>query len=395
MNGDRRWGLDPSVTFLNHGSFGACPLEVLEAQAAWRARMERQPVRFFGRELESLLDAARVRLGGVVGSDPDDLAFVQNATTGVNTVVRAVALRPDDEIVTTDHAYRACRNAIEWVARRRGARVVVARVPFPLAREDDVVEAIVGRLTARTRLAVVDHVTSPTALVFPIDRIVAALQAAGVDVLVDGAHAPGMVDVDLERLGAAYYVGNCHKWLCAPKGAGFLHVRRDRRDAVAPLVVSHGLTEDRADRDRFRLMFDWTGTGDPSALLSIPAALDFLARLSPGGLAGVAAANRALAVEGRHVLLTALDAPSPAPESMLGSMAAVPLPDGARAAESTRFDPLQDRLLEVHRIEVPVIAWPAAPRRVLRISAQQYNVIGDYERLVAALRAEGIGGGPL
>jgi isopenicillin-N epimerase len=386
------WDLDPAVTFLNHGSFGACPIGVLDAQTRWRRRLEREPVRFFAGELEGLLDEARARLGAVIGADPDDLAFVQNATTGVNTVLRAVPLEPGDEVLTTDHAYGACRNAMEWVAQRRGARVVVARVPFPLGGDCDVVGAVLGAVTPRTRLAVIDHVTSPTALVFPIARIVEGLHAAGVDVLVDGAHGPGMVDVDLGGLGAEYYTGNCHKWLCAPKGAGFLHVRRDRRDLLAPLVVSHGLTAQRPGRDRFRLMFDWIGTGDPTPYLSVPAALAFLESLSHDGLRGVAKANRSLAILGRTLLLEALGIPPPAPEGMLGSMAAVPLPDGDPGVAWRVLDPLQDRLLGVHGIEVPVIAWPAAPRRLLRISAQAYNSIGDYERLATALRAEGIAG---
>jgi isopenicillin-N epimerase len=383
--------IDSDVVFLNHGSFGACPDPVLEAQTQWRDRLERRPVSFFARELEGLLGDARGRLAGVVGADPEDLAFVQNATTGVNTVLRSVRLDPGDQVLTTDHAYGACRNAMEWVAARRSARLVVAEVPFPLCDSDEVVEAILERVTARTRLAVIDHVTSPTALVFPIGRLVAELQAAGVDVLVDGAHAPGMVGLDLEALGAAYYTGNCHKWLCAPKGAGFLHVRRDRRDLVAPLVVSHGLTSRRPGRDRFRSMFDWVGTADPSPYLSVPAAIDFLEGLAPGGVLGVAAANRALVIEARLLLLEALGIGAPAPEGMLGSMAAVPLPNGDSEAAWRVFDPLQDRLWQVHGIEVPVIAWPAAPRRLLRISAQHYNTLDDYRRLTAALAAEGLG----
>jgi len=385
------WGLDREVTFLNHGSFGACPVAVLDVQTEWRRRLELDPVRFFTRQLEAALDEARASLAGAMGSDPDDLAFVQNATTGVNTVVRSVSLDPGDEILTTDHAYGACRNAIDWVADRRGARVVVAAVPFPLRDEQDVVAAVLERLSPRTRLAVIDHVTSPTALVFPIARIVEELQAAGVDVLVDGAHGPGMVDVNLDSLGAAYYTGNCHKWLCAPKGAGFLHVRRDRRERVTPLVVSHGLTGRREGRDRFRLMFDWVGTGDPTAYLSVPAALEFLESLAPGGLTGVAEANRALAISGRRVLLDALQVPAPAPETMLGSMASVPLPEAESGGAWRVPDPLQDRLLQVHGIEVPVIAWPAPPRRLLRISAQRYNTLDDYRKLTGALAAAGIG----
>src|SRR5262249_16600935 len=203
--------LASDITFLNHGSFGACPRPVLDAQSRIREEMEREPVRFLARENDARIDAARAALAAFVGARPDDLVFVANATSGVNAVARSPRLEPGDEILTTDHAYNACRNALDWVAGRAGARVVVAAVPFPLAHEDEIVDAILGAVTPRTRLALIDHVTSPTALVFPVKRLIAQLQAAGVDVIVDGAHAPGMVLLDVAGLGAAYYPGNCHK----------------------------------------------------------------------------------------------------------------------------------------------------------------------------------------
>jgi len=235
-----RWALEPGCIFLNHGSFGATPRAVLEAQAALRAELEAQPVRFLARELLDRLDGVRETLGPFVGAAPEGLAFVTNATTGVNAVLRSLELGPGDELLTTDHAYPACRDALHYVAGRTGARVVAAPVPFPLQDEAQVVEAVLARMTPATRLALIDHVTSPTALVLPVAALVEALQARGVDVLVDGAHGPGMVPVDLDALGAAYYTANAHKWICAPKGAAFLWVREDRRDGVVPPVVSLG-----------------------------------------------------------------------------------------------------------------------------------------------------------
>jgi len=382
------WLLDPATAFLNHGSFGACPRAVLEFQQEIRARLERQPVRFFVRELEALLDQARGALAAFLGADAEDLAFVPNATTGVNTVLRALAFQPGDELLTTDHAYNACRNALNFVAGCSGSRVTVARVPFPLRDAGQIVEAVLERVTPKTRLALLDHVTSPTGLVLPMERLVQELAARGVDTLVDGAHAPGMLPLDLNRLGAAYYTGNCHKWLCAPKGAGFLHVRRDRGQAIRPLVISHGANSPRTDRSRFLIEFDWTGTADPSPALCVPEAVRHVGGLLAGGWPAIMRRNRSLALAGRQALCRALQVPPPCPEELIGSLAALPFPDSTNPEPSKSplyLDPLQDWLLATHRIEVPIIPWPAPPRRVLRISAQLYNSLGQYEQLAAAL----------
>jgi isopenicillin-N epimerase len=372
------WTLDPEVCFLNHGSFGACPAPVLASQQRWRARLESEPVRFMLRELEPALETARAALAGFVGADPADLVFVTNATTGVNTVLRSLRLRPGDELLVTDHAYRACRNALDAVAAASGARVVCAALPFPLQDPGQVVEAVLARVTPATRLLLIDHVTSPTALVLPVAALVEALAARGIDVLVDGAHAPGMLALDLARLGAAYYTGNCHKWLCAPKGAGFLHVRRDRQAGVHPLVTSHGATSPRTDRSRFQLEFLWGGTHDPTALLTLPEALSCLGGLLNGGWPALRAANHALALEARDALCRALGCAAPAPDEMLGSMASVPLsPSRGRPPDAVLgLDALQERLWLRHKIEVPVMAWPAWPQRLLRVSAQIYNSPG-------------------
>jgi isopenicillin-N epimerase len=381
------WLLDPSVRFLNHGSFGACPRAVLAAQQRWRERMERQPVRFLARELEGLLDEAREPLARFLGASPEDLAWVANATTGVNAVVRSLRLRPGDELIATDHTYNACRNALEHVAAAAGARVVVVPVPFPVAGPDDVVEAVLARVTPHTRIALIDHVTSPTGLVLPVARLVRELEARGVDALVDGAHAPGMVEVDLTALGAAYYTGNCHKWICAPKGAGFLHVRRDRQAGAHPAVISHGANTRRTDRSRFLIEFDWVGTLDPTPYLCVPEALRTMGALFPGGWPELRMRNRALALEARALLCDALGIPPPSPPEMIGSLAAVPLPGpAAPPAQPPHDDPLQQALIERYGIEVPIVPWPVPSGRLVRISAQAYNVREDYAALAAALR---------
>jgi isopenicillin-N epimerase len=384
----RLWPLDPAATFLNHGSYGACPYAVLEAQQRFREQLERNPVRFLTRELEPLLDEARQDLAAFLGAHPKHLAFVPNTTAGVNAVLRSLRFGPGDELLTTSHAYNACRNALEFVAERTGARLVTAQVPFPIDSPDRVTTAVHDAKTPRTRLALLDHVTSPSGLIFPIARLVRELDARGIDTLVDGSHAPGMLSLNLEALGAAYYVGNCHKWLCAPKGAAFLYVRPDRQPAIRPLAISHGAGSKRTDRSRFHLEFDWTGTSDPTAYLAVPAAIRYLDSLLPGGWPAVMDRNRALALEARQLLCRALAVPPPSPDTMIGSLAAVPLPgapaepDGAGVVR----DPLEATLHQRFNIEVPVTALSDPPRRCLRISAHLYNTPAQYTCLARVLK---------
>ncbi|HAV61210.1 MAG TPA: aminotransferase [Verrucomicrobiales bacterium] len=382
------WPLDPDVVFLNHGSFGSCPQAVLARQDGLRRRLERQPVRFMVRELEGLLNASRHALAGFVGAEADDLVLIPNATTGVNAVLRSLSFEAGDELLVTDHEYNACRNVLNFVAERSGARVVVAKVPFPLRSADDFTGSVMAAVTPRTRLALIDHVTSQTGLVLPVAEIVRRLSARGVEVLVDGAHAPGMVPLDLQSLGAAFYTANCHKWMCAPKGAAFLHVRRDLQPRIRPTVISHGANSPRTDRSRFQIEFAWMGTNDLSAVLSIPAAIDFMSKLLPGGWPAVMEHNRRLALAGREVLCRALGIEAPCPDGMIGSLASVPIPD-ADSCEPPKsalyLDPWQDVLMDRHRIEVPIMPWPAPPKRLLRISAQVYNSLPQYEQLAKGL----------
>jgi isopenicillin-N epimerase len=381
----RLWNLDPEVLFLNHGSFGACPEPVLKRQGEWQRRLEREPVLFLHREIEEHLDAARAALAEFVGAQRDDLAFVTNATAGVNTVLRSLPFAPGDELLTTDQEYNASRNALDFAAAKSGATVVVAPIPFPIASPDVVVERVLAKVTPRTKLALIDHVSSPTGLVFPVERLVAELAARGVDTLIDGAHGPGQLPLALDSLGAAYYTGNCHKWLCTPKGSALLHVRRDRQERIRPLSISHGANSRRTDRSRFRLEFDWPGTFDPTPWLVIPDAIGFLGSLFPGGFDELRRRNKELVLHGRAKLVEALAIAPPCPESMVGSLAAVPLPERRGDSATAEVDPLQKELFERHRIEVPLPPWPAPPKRLLRISAQAYNRRDEYDRLAQVL----------
>ncbi|MBD2078179.1 aminotransferase class V-fold PLP-dependent enzyme [Phormidium sp. FACHB-592] len=372
------WSLDSSITFLNHGSFGACPLPVLAVQQHWRDRMERQPLQFFGRDLEALLDDARVELAAFVGAEADDLAFVPNATTAINTVLKSLSFAPGDELLTTNQEYNACRNALNYVAERYGLKVVVAQVPFPIDEPQQVIDAIVACVSDKTRLALLDHVVSQTGLVFPLTELVQVLTQRGVETLVDGAHAPGMLPLNLHALGATYYTGNLHKWVSAPKGAAFLYVQRDRQPTIRPLTISHGANATRTDRSRFRLEFDWTGTDDPTAYLCVPEAIRFMGSLLPGGWDELMVTNHALAITARRSLCETLQIAPPCPEAMLGAMAVVPLPDGKPMG-------LQDALLERYQIEVPLVPFPTTSSRLVRVSAQFYNHLEQYEYLAQAI----------
>ncbi|MEZ6014899.1 MAG: aminotransferase class V-fold PLP-dependent enzyme [Planctomycetota bacterium] len=385
------WLLDPTVTFLNHGSFGGAPAPVLEAQSHLREELERRPIAWLApeRELIPKLDAVRERLGALIGADPQDLVFVQNATTAVNAVLRSARFVAGDEIVFTSHGYNACNNVVRYLGEVAGVVPVVADVPFPIDSPGQVVEAIERVLTPRTKLVLVDHVTSPTGLVLPIEAILALCHARGVRVLVDGAHAPGMLPLALDTLGADYYTGNCHKWLCAPKGCAFLHVRRALQHEVRPVTISHGYNTPQPGRSRYLTEFDWPGTYDPTPILALPTAIDWLDRQATDGIAGVMRQNRDLALAARALLCAELGLTPPAPEEMLGALVTLPLPPGP--APEGPLDPLHVKLYEAHRIEVPVVHCPRAGVRWFRVSAQLHNDLDDYRELARALRAEGVG----
>ncbi len=383
------FSLDSSVCFLNHGSFGAVPRRIQHYQSEVRAQMEAEPVRFFTRELPVLMGRVRGEFAEFLGGEPGRLAFVTNTTEGVNAVLRSLDLEEGDELLITDQGYGACNNACRFVAERAGASVVVAKLPRRDYTPADLAEAIVSRVTAKTRLALVDHVTSPTGQVLPIQEIVDALKEKGVETLVDGAHGPGQVPVALDELGAAYYTGNAHKWLCAPRGAAFLYVREDLLETVRPLAISHGATMDTARRSRFLNEFDWTGTKDPTAWLCVPEAIRFVASLYPGGWAGVRERSRSLALEARE-LLGELPGVSPVgPEECVGSMASfeIPLGEGLLASSVVEGDPLQDRLFDEYGVQVPVFPLHDPPWRALRVSLHVYNRRRDLEVLREALEA--------
>ena len=382
------WNLDPEIVFLNHGSFGACPSPVRAYQRRLQDDLESEPVRFFLERSMPIWEDVRTELSRFIGADPAGLVFVRNATTGVSTALRALDLASGDEILVTNHEYQACRNAVDQVAAERGARVVPVPVPFPLSSEEQVLEAVLAAVTPRTRFALLDHITSQTGLILPIAKLVSELRSRGVETVVDGAHAPGMVPLDLVALGAAFYTGNCHKWLCTPKGAALLYVREDWRERTRPLVISHGASAPPMSRPRLHVEFDWIGTDDPTAVLSIGESLRFLGGLLPGGWDELMRRNRELALESRRILCSTLGLPLPSPDSMIGTLASVPLPpiEADPPGPPWFTDPIQTELMEAHRIQVPIVLWPQWPSRLVRTASQLYNDPSESQYLAEALR---------
>ncbi len=376
-----QWALDPAVVHLNHGSYGGCPRVVTDAAAAMRARLEAAPMRFLVGEWQGELDRARVALAGFLGADPARLVFAPNATTAVATALAAIDLAAGDEIVTTDHEYRACRNQLDRLAARTGAtiRAVPIRMPFEPAQ---LIADLTAALTPRTRLALIDHITSPTALRLPIEALVPILRARDVAVIVDGAHAPGQIPLAIDAIGATFYAGNCHKWLCAPKGTGFLVA--DPVAPIRPLVTSHGASADYGPANRWHAELDWSGTHDPTPHLCVPIALDAIARAA-GGWPAAIARNHALALALRDRFVAALGTTSPRrqPDATVGTMVSVPI---ALPPNTTEFA-LQQRLLD-DGWEVPIVAWPTGP--LVRISAHLYNRAGEADALATKLRSLGV-----
>ncbi len=382
----RHWELAPQTVFLNHGSFGACPKPVLALQAKLRQEMEAEPVQFLWRRYDERLDSARRALAKFVGASARDIAFTTNATSGVNAVLRSLKLQRGDELLTTSLDYNACRNVLNEVARQAQVKVVVAKIPFPLQSAAGITEAILRAVTPRTRLLLLDHVTSNSALVLPVRELIHELEARGVDTLVDGAHAPGMLPLNLRALRPAYYAANLHKWVCAPKGAAFLYVRSDRQASIQPTVIGHGNNRARPGFTPFQDRFDWPGTHDPTAWLCVPEAIRWMGELLPGGWPELRERNHQLVVQARNFLCERFEVEPPCPQEFLGSLATILLPERFQGrARSGRIDREQLALYDRFGIEVPLSRFGQPERRWLRVAAQIYNSPAEYEFLADAV----------
>ncbi len=364
--------LDPQVIYLNHGSFGAVPRPVFQAYQRWQRELEANPVDFLGRRAPGLLADARQALGAFIKATGDDLAFVPNVTYAMNIVVRALPLEEGDEILSTDHEYGAIDRAWRFKCEKSGARLVRRPVSLPVVDRQQAAEQIWGGVNERTRVISLSHITSPTALILPVEEICTRASEAGILTVIDGAHAPGQIDLDMQEIGADFYCGNCHKWLSSARGAGFLYARPGRQHLLEPLVVSHGWRSESPGPSPFLDNFSWSGTIDPAAYLSVPAAIDFW---EENDWPEVRSACHRLLAECEERILALSGLPPISPETMWAQMRLVLLPGSAES-----YGPH----LEENRIVVPV--GQQRGHTGIRISVQAYNCPADLDRLVQVLR---------
>ncbi len=373
--------LDPSVVFLNHGSFGACPIPVFETYQRWQRRLESQPVLFLGREFPDLELQARSQLAAFLHTLPGSLAFIPNATFGVNAVARSLNLQPFDEVLTSNHEYGACDNAWNYTGLKTGVVIVRQHIDLPTGPDDDaLIDQLWRGVTPRTKVIYLSHITSPTALTFPIEKICQKARQAGILTVIDGAHAPGQIPLDLEAIGADFYFGNLHKWMLAPKGAAFLYVRPDLHTRIEPLVVSWGYsaTPQTSHGSKLQDYYQWTGTMDPSAYLSVPAAIQFQEQYHWDAVRQ--ACHDLLCPAIRRISdLFCMEPPYPLDSHFYHQMGIAPLPP------ETDIIALKARLYDEFRVEAPLTEWNG--RKFVRISVQGYNTAEDLEQLYQGLKA--------
>lgn len=365
------WALDPGAIYLNHGSFGACPKYILEKQNEYRNMLEAQPMSFLVRQLEGLMSSAKEKISAFVHADPADLVFVQNATAGVNTVFKSLHFEPGDEILISNHTYYACRMLLEYIAESTGAVIVEASYDIPIDSPSRITDALLSAVSKKTKICLIDHITSATALIQPVDEIVRELDKLGIDTMIDGAHSLGSIQLDINKTGAAYYTANCHKWLCSPKSAAILHVRKDRQKTMLPLIISHAGHK----AEPFAERFFWQGTMDPSPVLCAADAIDYMASLMPGGWDEIMKRNHDMCIMARDIFCTELGLSPSCPAEMNAGMTTLELPAFGDLAppDYKNVDALQDRMFKEHDLELPLWYWSRPPRRTTRLSVQLYN----------------------
>ncbi len=382
-----RFPIKAGLTMLNNGSYGLTPAVVRDAQIELQRRLEEDPVRFFKADLEDYSDDTRRAIAAFTRVDASDIALVPNGTFAVATVLNNLDLNPGDEILVTDHEYMATFNELGKVCRATGAKVTIAKVPFPDVSPEQVVDSVVSMMTDRTRVVLVSHITSASALVMPVKEIVEAAKQRGIETFLDGAHTPGQIDLNIGDLDPTWYAASCHKWLACPKGTGFIYTSPNRQRGFKPMVLSCRVHETREERDAYLCDFDYTGTNDYTGNLVIPVAIEHMGAQLPGGWDALRRRNHDLVVAGAKIVCDALGIEQQIPASMLGSMVSIPLP-GSCEPSTLLGEGLWDRLYLNHGLQAPVWDLPGVCERMVRVSAQLYNTLGDFERLGEALRAE-------
>lgn len=374
------FSLDPSVVFLNHGSFGACPIPVFQAYQNWQHKLEEQPVKFLGRDLQGYDRIARGELGIYLNADPDDLVYVTNATFGINIIARSLKLNQGDEILTSDHEYGACDYTWEFISSKTGSIYRRQPIALPVSSVEEIVEEFWHTVTPNTKVIFLSHITSSTALRMPVETICQRARQAGILTVIDGAHAPGQIPLDIQAIGADFYVGNCHKWMLAPKGAGFLFARREVQDLVEPLVVSWGFhaTEATTSGSNFLDYLQWTGTKDPAAALSVPCAIQFMQEHDWESVSKRCNQLLTQAIQ-RICALVNLPPACPLGSTFYHQLGIAPLPP------TTNLDALKTCLYDEYKIEIPLTQLK--DQKFIRISIQAYNSQDDIDQLCTALQA--------
>jgi isopenicillin-N epimerase len=383
----KHWALDQEIVFLNHGSFGATPKAITEKQIALLRRFEAEPIRFMVREMYDLYYSSLGKLAKFVGAKESNLVFLKNTTAGVNTILHSLKFDAGDEILIHSHAYGACVNTIKFYAEKNNVKVNCADIPFPIKSPDEVVEGFVKALTPKTKLVLLDHITSPTGIIFPVEQLTKIMREKNIEVLIDGAHAPGQLHLELDKLGADYYVGNCHKWICSPKGSALLHVREDKQKKILPMQISHNFDVPVAEEKKWQSQFFWPGTDDYTSYCLVGESIEYFENNFDGGWNAIRKYNRELTLKARKHIAGKVGTALPAPDEMIANLATIYLGEAEVPPYGFNYiSPLQEKLFSEYKIEVPCIFYNRAqPRQWVRITTQLYNSMEQSEYLADAL----------
>ncbi len=385
---ESHWNHNKNTVFLNHGSFGSCPVKILDKQNQIKIETEHDPVKALTEDFETAINQNKAALSTFTGCNANDLVLIKNTTMGVNTLLHSLSFEEGDEILTHSHAYGACLNVLKYYAERNKCKLIIADIPFPIADEDEISRPILNAVTVKTKLVLLDHVTSATGIIFPVEKLTRLLEAKGIEVLIDGAHAPGMIDLNISSIGASYYTGNCHKWICSPRGSALLHVRKDKQHKIRPLQISHYHDVHEGTDRHWSAQFIWPGTDDYSSYFLIRDSIAYMENIL-GSWEALRKNNRDLCLEARKIICEKLGIEIPTPEHLIGHLASIPVKNNPETP-SRFFNmvvPLKKRLMEEYKIQVPVFYFHNKnPKLLLRISTQAYNSREQYEYLAASMK---------